>query len=74
LAARYSHLNLYDADAGILGGKANNYTVALNWYPNPNMKIIVNFTRVDNSEHATGDIGIGNYDFNVLHAMAVVFF
>ena len=74
LAARYSHLNLYDANAGIFGGKANNYTVALNWYPNPNMKIMVNFTRVDNSEHATGDIGIGNYDFNVLHAMAVVFF
>ncbi len=74
LAARYSYLNLSDTDAGILGGRANNYTLGLNWYANANMKFILDYTMVQNSENATGDGFIGGDHFSVLHAMAVVFF
>ncbi len=74
LAARYSYLNLSDTDAGILGGRANNYTLGLNWYANANMKFILDYTIVQNSENATGDGFVGGDHFSVLHAMAVVFF
>jgi phosphate-selective porin OprO and OprP len=74
IAARYSHLDLSDTNAGILGGMANNYTAALNWYPNPNMKFQFNYTMVDNSVNATGDGFIGDDDFSVLHAMIVAYF
>jgi len=74
VAARFSHLNLSDTKARILGGMANNYTLGLNWYPNPNIRFMVNYTMVDNSEHATGDGFIGNDDFQVLHALAMIYF
>jgi len=74
LAARYSHLNLTDTNAGILGGKANNYTIALNWYANPNVRIMLNYTMVYTSENATGNGFIGGDNFSVLHAMALVYF
>lgn len=74
LAARYSYLNLSDTRAGILGGRANNYTLGLNWYANPNLKIILDYTIVQNSQNATGDGFIGGDHFSVLHTMAVVFF
>lgn len=74
LAARYSYLNLTDTDAGILGGMANNYTFGLNWYANPNVRIMLNYTIVDNSKYATGDGFIGDDDFSVLHCMGIVYF
>ncbi len=74
VAARYSYLDLSDTKAGILGGMANNYTLGLNWYANANMKIILDYTIVQNSDNATGDGFIGGDHFSVLHTMAVVFF
>ncbi|MEA1986207.1 MAG: porin [Candidatus Marinimicrobia bacterium] len=74
LVARFSHLNLSDLDAGVTGGKANNYTFGLNWYPNPNMKMQFNYTMVKNSVNATGDGFIGGDEFSVAHFMAVIFF
>lgn len=74
IAVRYSHLNLYDADAGIYGGKGNNYTFGVNWYANPNMRILFNFTRVHTSESATGDGFLGKDKFNIVHALAMVYF
>lgn len=74
VAARFSHLDLSDTDAGLLGGMANNITLGVNWYPNPNIKFMLNYTMVDNSENATGDIKVGNYDFSVLHGMLVAYF
>jgi len=74
LAARFSHLNLTDEDANILGGKANNYTLGLNWHANSNIRFLMNYTFVDNSEFATNDGFPGNYDFSILHFMAMVFF
>jgi len=74
VAARYSHLNLSDDKAGITGGKANNFTLGLNWHANPNIRFMLNYTYVDNSIFATNDGFPGNYDFSVLHFLAMVFF
>ncbi|HDR05850.1 MAG TPA: hypothetical protein ENN84_11490 [Candidatus Marinimicrobia bacterium] len=77
IAARYSHLDLSDTDAGILGGMGNNYTAALNWYPNPNIKFQLNYTMAEFSENATGKNNnefIGGDKFAILHAMIVAFF
>lgn len=74
VALRYSHLNLSDDNAGITGGKANNYTLGLNWYANPNIRFLLNYTYVDNSIFATNDGFPGDYDFSVVHFMALYFF
>lgn len=74
VALRYSHLNLSDTNAGILGGMANNYTLGLNWYPNPNIRFMLNYTVIHNSHNATGDGFIGGDKFSVLHALAMVYF
>ncbi|MEA1972172.1 MAG: porin [Candidatus Cloacimonadota bacterium] len=74
-AVRYSHLDLTDEDAEIFGGMANNIVVGLNWYINPNMRIMLNYNIVDNSENANmGGSLSGNDDFNVLQMRAVVNF
>ena len=75
LAVRYSHLDLTDEDALIFGGMANNIVVGLNWYANPNLRIMLNYNIVDNSENANmGGSLIGNDDFNVFQMRAVVNF
>ncbi|MCA9732273.1 MAG: hypothetical protein H6696_19755 [Deferribacteres bacterium] len=74
IAARYSHLDLSDDKAGIYGGMANNYTGALNWYVNPNIRLMLNYTYVDHSINATGEGFIGDDDFSVLHVLAMVYF
>lgn len=43
LAARYSHLDLNDKKAGVEGGTMNNMTLGVNWYLNPNMRILTNY-------------------------------
>ncbi|GAB4359752.1 MAG: OprO/OprP family phosphate-selective porin [Methylohalobius crimeensis] len=52
LAARYGWINLNDQD--IQGGKASDFTVALNWYLNPNIRFMLDYTRVLNTNHALG--------------------
>ncbi|HGY54689.1 MAG TPA: hypothetical protein ENK44_03215 [Caldithrix abyssi] len=71
---RYSHLFLTDTDAQITGGAANNYTAALNWYPNSNMVFQTNFTQVVNSENATGNGFIGGDTFSYIQFMVKFFF
>ncbi|MGH8615406.1 MAG: OprO/OprP family phosphate-selective porin [Gammaproteobacteria bacterium] len=44
LAARYSTIDL--TDAGINGGEEDNFTAALNWYPNANLRLMLNYIRV----------------------------
>jgi len=45
LAARWSTLNL--VDAGVEGGKANDYSVGVNWYLSSNLRVMFNFIQVD---------------------------
>jgi phosphate-selective porin OprO and OprP len=90
LAARYSHLNLTDEDAGVFGGAGNIYTFGLNWYANPNVKFQLAFSMVDLDGNANSDgdfsfdagynAGIykdnyaDGYDFNYLQFMTIFFF
>jgi phosphate-selective porin OprO/OprP len=74
LVARLSYLNLSDTNAGILGGRALNYTGGVTWHANPNIKILLNCTYVNNSENATGNNFVGNDDFSFIQTMAMVFF
>jgi phosphate-selective porin OprO/OprP len=46
IAARYDYLNLTDHDFSPLKRNAETLTGALNWYLNPNMKILFNYIRV----------------------------
>jgi phosphate-selective porin OprO and OprP len=47
LAARYSAINLNNSSGGIKGGKEDNVTLGLNWYPRPNLRFIFNYIRVN---------------------------
>lgn len=47
LAARYSALGLNDGL--IQGGRSENLTVALNWYANPYLRVMLNWVRFDTS-------------------------
>jgi len=47
LAVRYSHVDLEDQDAGVLGGKLTDYTVGLNWYLNPSSRLMLDWVHPD---------------------------
>jgi len=72
--ARFSHLNLSDETAMIYGGKANNITLGVNWYVNPNIRFYLNYAMVDNSPNATGGGVPSNYDFSYVQFRTLVFF
>jgi phosphate-selective porin OprO and OprP len=66
VAARYSTVDLNDADAGEENGGSTSITLGVNYYPNPNVKLMLNYGMVDNDEFATGgdEQFNGDYDFN----------
>jgi phosphate-selective porin OprO/OprP len=86
LAFRYSHLDLtdmnYEQPEGaevegdrVKGGKANNFTIGLNWYANPNVRLMTNYIFVDNSEFADGDGDFApNDDFDFFQIRLLVNF
>ncbi len=75
LATRASFINLTDMDAPVMGGKAANYTLALNWYANANVRFMLNYVWVDHSEYATGGGKyIGNDDFSYIALRTLVNF
>ena len=55
IAGRYSVMDLNDAGAGILGGKAGMATVGLNWYANANVRVMVDGLHVSTDQYAVGD-------------------
>lgn len=61
VAARVSSLDLNDNSAGvaILGGKATNYTLGVNWHINANFKWMFNYVRVINDNNAKPDFTVG---------------
>ena len=66
LAARYSILNLNDTGAGIMGGKSNQLMLGLNWYPNLNFKVQINYSTVKLDDYATSKgrmVGGDNFSF-----------
>ena len=61
LAARFQTMDLNDAVfedgefvSGITGGKANMYELGLNYYPCKNVKIMLNYSFVDQDKYANG--------------------
>ncbi len=46
---------------GLFGGKAKITTIGLNWYPNPNVKFLVNYMQASLDKHADADAGEFEY-------------
>jgi phosphate-selective porin OprO/OprP len=72
VAARYSFVSLNDEDVMEDGdpamyGESTSITLGVNYYPNANVKLMLNYGIVDNDEYATGGGDFnGDYDFNYL--------
>ncbi len=60
VAARYAWIDLNDQD--IKGGKEQAFTVGLNWYLNPNIRLMADWTRVLDTSHALGANFTSNAD------------
>lgn len=68
LALRYSSLDL--DDGGILGGDEDNFTAAVNWYLNPNTRMMLNYVHADvdytnGGESSNGDLDILQARFQI---------
>ena len=73
VAVRYSTLDLNDKD--VYGGGATGLTGALNWYANPNIRFMFDYTMVDNDDYADANGGlVGNDDFSVVQFRMLVAF
>ncbi|MFC1480291.1 porin [Candidatus Omnitrophota bacterium] len=62
LAARYSYLDLQDN--GIYGGTMSDVTVGLNWYLNPNMRIMGNYVHSYLDDTGDADIFLTRVQFD----------
>ncbi len=69
IVARFSTADLNDAGANIFGGKQEITTAGVNWYMNPNIRLMIDYSFVDSDQYAKGDRSYKvNDDFNVLQA------
>jgi len=77
VAVRFSTVDLNDdtvdegEDADVFKyryGGSKSFTIGVNYYPNPNVKLMLNYGNVDNDEYATGDDDefTPDYDFSYL--------
>lgn len=67
VAARFSTVDLNDEENGEMGGKSDAITLGVNYYPNANIKCMLNYGIIDNDVDANGrgDYN-GDYDFQYL--------
>jgi len=54
IAVRYSHLDLDDGDVN--GGELDDITLGLNWYLNPNVRVMFNYVYADAEEKYDGQM------------------
>lgn len=54
LALRYDYIDLNDFDAEIYGGSAEAYTIGINYYVNPNIRIQANYVYNNHDRFANG--------------------
>ena len=62
IAARYGESDLNDVAAGINGGKEKLTTVGLNWYPNSNIRFMLNYIHGDETTGPATVTADGNID------------
>lgn len=62
VAVRYSSLDLNDS--GITGGTLNDVTAGLNWYLNPNMKVMWNYVHADAGSVGTADMAMMRFQID----------
>ncbi|MCP4214157.1 MAG: hypothetical protein GY765_05850 [bacterium] len=78
ILARYSWLNLNDLQADVEGGEGKNFTLGVNWYINPNYKVMINYTRVGHDQYADADgdwdVPEAGYDYNIFALRVMVAF
>jgi len=53
-AVRYDYMNANDIAAGITGGAAEGYTAGLTWRPNPNLRMMLNYSYLNHDRYANG--------------------
>jgi phosphate-selective porin OprO/OprP len=63
LAARYSELDL--SDEGIDGGRLQDLTLGVNWYLNPNTRVMLNYVRT-NVDRLVNDIRLDDDNADLL--------
>ena len=61
IASRFSATNLNDRE--VLGGKATAFTVGMNYYPNPNIKIMADCVLINNDANATAKGSLVGNDY-----------
>lgn len=59
VALRYSEVDLNDGDYA--GGEMNNLTAGVNWYLNPNVKMMLNYVRSDLEEVGQADAVVARF-------------
>ncbi|MEN8120606.1 MAG: porin [Bacteroidota bacterium] len=53
-AVRYDYMNANDIEAEVTGGAAEAYTAGLTWRPNPNVRLMVNYSYLNHDRYANG--------------------
>jgi len=60
VVARYSSLNLNDAEAKIYGGKMDNITMGVNWYLHSKARLMFNYVMSSVKDHDGEEQGVAN--------------